>query len=148
MGSDGSGAEVLMIRTPGIATQGFVTEKNLDDGSTRPYMEGKNVFKNAVTRMIEVAHQILERNAITPADINLVIPHQANLRINEFVTEKLGISNDRVFNNIQKYGNTTSATIPLCMAEAEQEGKLKKGDLVLTLSFGAGFTWGANLLRW
>ena len=148
MGSDGSGAEILMIRTPGVATKGFVEAPNLTDGSTRPHMEGKTVFKNAVTRMIEVATQILERNKLQPSQIDLVIPHQANLRINEFVTDKLGIAPEKVFNNIQKYGNTTSATIPLCMAEAEEAGKLKKGDLVLTLSFGAGFTWGANLIRW
>lgn len=148
MGSDGSGAENLMIRSPGIATPGFVTHELVETTDHRPSMEGRLVFKHAVTRMLEAATTLLERNKIGPADIDLVLPHQANLRINEAVSEKLGVGPAKVFNNIDRYGNTTSATIPICMAEAETAGRLKKGDLVLTLSFGAGFTWGANLIRW
>jgi 3-oxoacyl-[acyl-carrier-protein] synthase-3 len=148
MGSDGSGAENLILRSPGLATPGFVTQAVIDAGSCRPTMEGRLVFKHAVTRMIEAAQVILKRNDLTAADVDLVIPHQANLRINEAVAEKLGVADGKVFNNIQRYGNTTSATIPICMAEAEAEGVLKRGHLVLTLSFGAGFTWGANLIRW
>ena len=111
-------------------------------------MDGRQVFKNAVTRMIESVKIIIEKSGINPEDIDLVVPHQANLRINEAIREKLNLPKEKVFNNIQKYGNTTSATIPICLSEAEAEGKLKKGDLVLTVAFGAGFTWGANLLRW
>ncbi|MEY4065480.1 MAG: hypothetical protein RIR26_1688, partial [Pseudomonadota bacterium] len=102
----------------------------------------------AVTRMVETATAILERNGVSSSDIDLVLPHQANLRINEAVREKLGIPEDKVFNNIQKYGNTTAATIPICMSEAVAAGKLKEGQLVMTLAFGAGFTWGCNLIRW
>jgi 3-oxoacyl-[acyl-carrier-protein] synthase-3 len=148
MGSDGSGAENLMLRSPGIATPGFVTHELVETTDHRPSMEGRVVFKHAVTRMLEAASTLLQRNNISPADVDLVLPHQANLRINEAVSEKLGIGAAKVFNNIDRYGNTTSATIPICMAEAENAGRLKKGDLVLTLSFGAGFTWGANLIRW
>jgi 3-oxoacyl-[acyl-carrier-protein] synthase-3 len=148
MGSDGSGAEVLMLRTPGSATPGFITHDDLEKGLHRPRMDGRTVFKNAVTRMSEVVQEILTRNQVSPERINLMVPHQANLRINEFLREKLGFPKEKVFNNIEKYGNTTAATIPICLSEAEQQGRLKKGDLVLTVAFGAGFTWGANLIRW
>lgn len=148
MGSDGSGAEQLTMRSPGLATPGFVTPEILDSAACRPAMEGRVVFKHAVTRMTEVAHGLLARHGLKAEHIDMLIPHQANLRINEAVAEKLGIAGDRVFNNIDRYGNTTSATIPICLAEAESAGRLRKGHLVLTLSFGAGFTWGANLIRW
>jgi 3-oxoacyl-[acyl-carrier-protein] synthase-3 len=111
-------------------------------------MEGKVVFKNAVTRLLETAQVLLKRNGLKPSDISLVIPHQANLRINEMVREQLGLPAERVFNNISRYGNTTAATIPICMSEAVEQGRLKAGDLVLTLAFGAGFTWGGNIVRW
>lgn len=148
LGSDGSGAEVLSLKYPGTAHSPFVSQGLLDAGAYHPSMDGKVVFKNAVLRLCETAQMILERNKVDPSMLALVIPHQANLRINEMVREKLGLPEHRVFNNIQRYGNTTAATIPICMAEAEAEGRLKRGDLVLTLAFGAGFTWGANLIRW
>ncbi|MEN9824468.1 MAG: hypothetical protein RI953_213 [Pseudomonadota bacterium] len=148
MGSDGSGATLLYLKAPGSTTAGFLTQESLDTGDIHPKMDGRVVFKNAVTRMLEVASTVLARNGVNPSDIDLVLPHQANLRINEAVREKLGIPEDKVFNNIQKYGNTTAATIPICMSEAVEAGKLKEGQLVLTLAFGAGFTWGCNLIRW
>lgn len=148
MGSDGTGAEVLCLKTPGMATPHFITHADIDAGAHFPKMDGRLVFKNAVTRMIETVTEMIARNKVSPEQINLLIPHQANLRINEMVREKLGLPQERVFNNIQKYGNTTAATIPLCMSEAQAQGKLKQGDLVLTVAFGAGFTWGSNLLRW
>jgi 3-oxoacyl-[acyl-carrier-protein] synthase-3 len=148
MGSDGSGAQLLFLKAPGSTVPGFMTQAAVDSGDIHPKMDGRVVFKNAVTRMVEVATAILERNGISPAQIDLVLPHQANLRINEAVREKLGIPESKVFNNIQKYGNTTAATIPICMSEAVAAGKLKEGQLVLTLAFGAGFTWGCNLIRW
>lgn len=148
MGSDGSGAHLLFLKAPGSTTAGFMTQQSLDSGDIHPKMDGRVVFKNAVTRMLEVATAVLERNGLKPSDVDLVLPHQANLRINEAVREKLGISEDRVFNNIQKYGNTTAATIPICMSEASEQGKIKEGQLVMTLAFGAGFTWGCNLIRW
>jgi len=148
MGSDGSGAQQLFLKAPGSTTKGFLTQESLDSGDIHPKMDGRVVFKNAVTRMLEVATTVLERNGVSPGEIDLVLPHQANLRINDAVHEKLGVSQERVFNNIQKYGNTTAATIPICMSEAVEQGKLKEGNLVLTLAFGAGFTWGCNLIRW
>lgn len=148
LGSDGSGAEVLCLKVPGTANPGFLNAKDLEDGSCHPKMDGRTVFKNAVARMIEVASCLLERNQLNIEDISLLIPHQANLRINEAVRERLSLSPEKVFNTIERYGNTTAATIPICMSEAVACGKLKQGDLVLTLAFGAGFTWGANLLRW
>lgn len=148
MGSDGSGAQVLMLHSPGTATPGFIRHEDIDAGRYHPSMDGRTVFKNAVVRMCEAAETILKRNDVNPDRVNLLIPHQANLRINEAVRERLSLPPERVFNNIQKYGNTTSATIPICMSEAVAAGKLKEGDLLLTAAFGAGFTWGCNLVRW
>lgn len=148
LGSDGSGAEVLCMKIPGTATPGFIRGSDIEQGLVHPQMEGRVVFKNAVTRLLETAHVLLKRNNLTPNDLGLVIPHQANMRINEVVREQLGLSVDRVFNNIQRYGNTTAATIPICMSEAVAEGRLKSGDLVMTLAFGAGFTWGGNIIKW
>ena len=98
--------------------------------------------------MSESAELLCERNHVSINDLDLVITHQANLRINEAVRNRLGLSEDKVYSNIQRYGNTTAASIPLCLSEAVSNGKLKKGDLVMLLAFGAGFTWGANLIRW
>lgn len=148
LGSDGSGAEVLCLKTPGTATPGFLRATDFEEGTWHPRMDGRTVFKHAVTRMCETAELILRRNNGTAEDVDLLLPHQANLRINEMVRDKLSIPAEKVFNNIHKYGNTTSATIPICMSEAEAEERLSKSDVVLTLAFGAGFTWGANLLRW
>lgn len=148
LGSDGSGAEVLCLKVPGTATPGFVTADDISNSRVHPSMDGKVVFKNAVTRLLETAQTLLSRNRIRPEEIDLVIPHQANLRINEMVRTQLGLPPEKVFNNIQRYGNTTAATIPICMSEAVAEGRLKSGSLVLTLAFGAGFTWGGNVIRW
>lgn len=150
MGSDGSGAELLILKRPGFSKgyKEFFTVQEAEEGDDRPHMEGRQVFRNAVERMYNSATALLKRNGVSVADIDLVIPHQANMRINESVREKLGLPPEKVFNNIQRYGNTTSATLPICMTEAEQMGRLKKGMLVMTLTFGSGFTWGANLIRW
>ena len=146
--TDGSGAETLYLKSPGTATPGFITHETIDEGGYHPTMNGRMVFRHAVTRLLEVCAEILKRNKLRPEDIDLIVPHQANLRINEAVREKLGLPAEKFFNNIHKYGNTTAATIPIALSEAEAEGKLKKGDLVLNLAFGAGFTWGATLTRW
>lgn len=150
MGCDGSGAEMLMLKRPGFAKgyKEFFSVKEAEDGEDRPYMEGRQVFRNAVERMYQCAQNLLSRNNLKPQDLDLVLPHQANMRINESVREKLGLPPEKVFNNIQFYGNTTSATLPICMTDAEAQGRLKKGMLVMTLTFGSGFTWGANLIRW
>jgi 3-oxoacyl-[acyl-carrier-protein] synthase-3 len=110
--------------------------------------EGQQVFKFAVRRMSEVCRDILERNNLQPSDISLMIPHQANRRIITATAEKLGMPCDRVMINIEKYGNTTSATLPLATRDALEEGRLKKGDLVLFAAVGAGYTIGASLWRW
>jgi 3-oxoacyl-[acyl-carrier-protein] synthase-3 len=148
LGSDGSGADVLCMKTPGTAVPGFISQDDIAQARVHPYMDGKVVFKNAVTRLIETASTLISRNGITPDEIDLVLPHQANLRINEMVRTQLGLPPERVFNNIQRYGNTTAATIPICMSEAVEQGILREGSLVLTIAFGAGFTWGGNLIRW
>lgn len=148
LGSDGGGADVLCMKLPGTARAGFIQASDIQEARVHPFMDGKAVFKNAVTRLLETAQVILRRNQLSAADIDLVIPHQANLRINEMVREQLGLPSDKVFNNIHKYGNTTAATIPICMSEAAEQGRLRSGQLVMTLAFGAGFTWGGNLIRW
>ena len=150
MGSDGTGAEQLAILRPGFKAgeSSFITGTEAENKAYLPVMDGRFVFKNAVARMLEAVSKILKRNGISPQDIDLLVPHQANIRINEMVRQKLEIAPEKVFNNIHKYGNTTSATLPMCLSEAEAEGKLKKGDLVMTAAFGSGFTWGANLIRW
>jgi 3-oxoacyl-[acyl-carrier-protein] synthase-3 len=148
LGSDGGGADVLCMKTPGTATPGFVRASDLEEAKIHPHMDGKVVFKNAVVRLVETATALLKRNNLTPEDIGLLVPHQANLRINEMVREQLGLAPERVFNNIHRYGNTTAATIPICLSEAREQGALQPGMLVMTVAFGAGFTWGGNLVRW
>ena len=145
--SDGSGTEHLLLRAPGTANPGYISNKDIDEGRIYPEMNGRFVFKNAVLKMCDVSLKILERNGLKSSDLALVTPHQANLRISRAIQERLELPDDKIFNNIQKYGNTTSATIPLCIKEAMNEGRLKKGDLLLALAFGAGFTWGASLIR-
>lgn len=150
MHSDGQDAESLAILWPGMAAQReqFVTHGDIDEGRIWPYMEGQKVFKNAVRRMPEVVKEVLDDQGLSTADINMLIPHQANLRINEMVAKMLGLDESRVHNNIQRYGNTTAATIPICLHEARAQGKVKDGDLVCAVAFGSGFTWGAVLMRW
>jgi 3-oxoacyl-[acyl-carrier-protein] synthase-3 len=147
LGSDGIGAELLLLRSPGTATPGFLNSETIANKSCHPQMEGRHVFKHAVSRMCEVAEALMKKHKITSKDIACLIPHQANLRISELVREKMELSPEKVFNNIQKYGNTTSATIPVCINEALEIGRVKKGDLILTVAFGAGFTWGGSLIR-
>ena len=148
--SDGSDAECLAMQYPGMAAgrEQYVTQADIDEGRIFPNMEGQKVFKNAVKRMPEVIQEVLDAQGLTVDDIDMLIPHQANLRINEMVAKQIGITPDRVHNNIQKYGNTTAATIPLCLFEARAEGKVKAGDLVCLVAFGSGFTWGSVLMRW
>src|SRR4029077_5858757 len=112
------------------------------------HQDGQAVFKYAVRKMADVCDRILKRNGFTGKDVDCFIPHQANLRIISNTAERLGLCKERVIINIDRFGNTTAATIPLAMETARQEGKLKKGDLVLLASVGAGFTVGATLLRW
>lgn len=126
----------------------FVTQKMLDDGLFYPVMNGQLVFKTAVVKFVEVIMEALQDQGLQPSDIDLFVPHQANLRISQFVQRKLGLPDDKVWNNIQHYGNTTAATIPIALCEAWEAGKVKEGDLICMAAFGSGFTWGATLLRW
>jgi 3-oxoacyl-[acyl-carrier-protein] synthase-3 len=146
--SDGNFAEELMLQHPGSALKTRVTHQMIDDGSLLPYMNGNLVFKHAVVRFEEVIMEALEYNQLTKEQIDLLIPHQANLRISQYIQKKLDLSDDQVFNNIQKYGNTTAASIPIALTEAWEEGKLKDGDLLCLAAFGSGFTWGSALIRW
>lgn len=150
MGGDGHGAELLGVLRPGMDSvhPDFYSAQEGADKAYLPVMDGPQVFKNAVKRMAETADALLERNNISTDDIDLLIPHQANIRISESLRTRLKLDKSKVFNNIHRYGNTTAATLPLCMDDAVKEGRLKKGDLVMTVAFGAGFTWGGNLLRW
>jgi 3-oxoacyl-[acyl-carrier-protein] synthase-3 len=111
-------------------------------------MDGPAVFKKAVVKFPEVIMEALQANQLNTTDINMLIPHQANLRIAQFVQQKLGLSDQQVYNNIQRYGNTTAASVPIALCEAWQEGRVKKGDLVCLAAFGSGFTWASALIRW
>ena len=126
----------------------FVTPKMVEERHIYPYMNGQVVFKKAVVKFVEVIHEALNKAGLKQEDIDMMIPHQANLRISQFVQKRLGLSDDQVFNNIQKYGNTTAASIPIALCEAWEAGKIKEGDLVCLAAFGAGFTWGSSLIRW
>ncbi|MEY4934486.1 MAG: hypothetical protein RIS64_845 [Bacteroidota bacterium] len=126
----------------------FLTQHMMDNAQTYPNMEGQFVFKLAVQKFPEVIKEALAEAKLTPADIDMLIPHQANLRIAQFVQKTLRLRDDQVWNNIQKYGNTTAASVPIALCEAWEAGKIKEGDLVCLAAFGSGFTWGSALLRW
>ena len=126
----------------------FLTQKMMDDGMTYPNMEGQFVFKLAVKKFPEVIMEALTTVGLQPTDIDMLVPHQANLRISQFVQKVMRLPDEKVWNNIQKYGNTTAASIPIALSEAVQAGAVKKGDLVCLAAFGSGFTWGSALIRW
>jgi 3-oxoacyl-[acyl-carrier-protein] synthase III len=163
--SDGSAAEILAMYNPGthanhwmekpVATfdeaeiaQMFMSHKMIDNAELYPYMDGPAVFKKAVVKFPEVIMESLKANNLSTKDINMLIPHQANLRISQFVQQHLGLSDDQVHNNIQKFGNTTAASVPIALCEAYEQGRIKEGDLVCLAAFGSGFTWASALLRW
>ena len=126
----------------------FVTQKMLDEQILAPNMTGQLVFKTAVKKFPKVIMQALATCGYETSDLDMLIPHQANLRISQFVQKLLKLRDDQVYNNIQRYGNTTAASIPLALCEAWEEGKIKEGDLVCLAAFGSGFTWGSALIRW
>ena len=163
--SDGQSAELLAMYNPGTHANHwvkdavadyndapigdmFMSKEMMDKAQNFPFMDGPAVFKKAIIKFPEVVMEALIKNGLSTTDINLLIPHQANLRISQFVQQKLGLRDDQVFNNIQKYGNTTAASIPIALCEAWQEGKVKEGDLVCMAAFGSGFTWASALIRW
>jgi 3-oxoacyl-[acyl-carrier-protein] synthase-3 len=146
--ADGSYEEHLRCRMFDIRRKPWVDEENLKQCLHYPEMDGKVVFANAIPKMIEVIKEGLEQNKIALDEVKLFLPHQANLRINEKVREILKLPPERFYNNIHKYGNTTAATIPLCLDEALKAGLIKDGDLVVMVAFGSGFTWGSVFMRW
>ena len=149
--SEGQHAEELSLKAPGMGGRwvlDILADNDPNDESYYPYMNGQFVFKNAVVRFAEVIQEGLKANGLSVSDIDLLIPHQANLRISQFIQQKFGLSEDKVYNNIQKYGNTTAASIPIALTEAWEQGKIKPGDLVVLAAFGSGFTWASAMIRW
>jgi len=146
--SDGRHAEKLWVDGPGLAHDPFVSHEMLDRGEHRPVMEGREVFKFASTSMPQSVQLALQANGLTLADVKLLVPHQANLRIIEMVRQATGLRDDQVFANIQKYGNTTAASIPIALDEALDAGRLQRGDVLVLTAFGSGFTWGSAAIRW
>ncbi|MCX6318214.1 MAG: ketoacyl-ACP synthase III [Bacteroidetes bacterium] len=163
--SDGESAEILAMYNPGTHANHWSTEKladfndaeigdmffshaMVDKAQVYPNMDGPAVFKKAVVKFPEVIMEALQANQLTTSDINVLIPHQANLRIAQFVQQKLQLRDDQVYNNIQQYGNTTAASVPIALCEAWEKGLIKEGDLVCLAAFGSGFTWASALLRW
>lgn len=147
--SDGRFAEELILKDPGSSRpHRQLDELAADLSDSRPYMNGNQVFKHAIQRFTEVTLEILEKNGFQKEDLDLLVPHQANLRITKYIQEKLGLPDSHVVSNIERFGNTTAASIPIALSEAFQEGRIKPGMLICLTAFGSGFTWGANLLRW
>ncbi|MFK7783424.1 3-oxoacyl-ACP synthase III family protein [Psychroserpens sp.] len=149
--SQGEHAEELVLIAPGMGKRwvsDILAENDPNDASYFPYMNGQFVFKNAVVRFREVIMEGLMKNNLEVEDIDMLIPHQANLRIAQFIQRKFKLENHQVFNNIQKYGNTTAASIPIALTEAWEEGKIKEGDTVVLAAFGSGFTWGSVIMKW
>jgi 3-oxoacyl-[acyl-carrier-protein] synthase-3 len=162
--SDGNDAEILAMFNPGSHSNHwrdgladyedaevgelFMSHAMIDKAQNLAVMDGPTVFKKAVIKFPEVIMEALDKNGYTPADITLLIPHQANLRISQYVQQKLKLRDDQVHNHIQKYGNTTAASVPIALCEAWQEGRVKPGDLVCLAAFGSGFTWASALLKW
>ena len=149
--SEGQHAEELSLIAPGMGKRwvtDIIEENDPNDESYFPYMNGQFVFKNAVVRFSEVIMEGLGKNKLQPTDIDLLVPHQANLRISQFIQKKFGLNDSQVFNNIMKYGNTTAASIPIALTEAWESGKVNSGDLVVLAAFGSGFTWGSAIIRW
>jgi 3-oxoacyl-[acyl-carrier-protein] synthase-3 len=143
---DGSGACSLYM--PGGGSRNPSTHETVDKKMHYVHQDGQAVFRYAVKKMTETSEEVLKRNGFTGKDVALFVPHQANRRIIMSAAERLGMKEDRIIINIDEYGNTTAGTIPLALESARQQGRLKKGDLVLIAAVGAGFTVGAALLRW
>ena len=161
--SDGSSAEVLAMYNPGThgnhwahfadfdtdeMGKAFMSHAMIDHDQNFPTMDGQAVFKKAIEKFPEVILEALDANGLLPADIDMFIPHQANLRISQMVQKMLGLQAEKVYNNIQRYGNTTAASIPIALCEAWENGKINEGDLVCLAAFGSGFTWASALIHW
>ena len=148
--SEGKHAKELIVESPSIKhwVPALIASNDENDESYFPYMNGTFVFKHAVVRFSEAIIEGLKTNNLEATDIDMLIPHQANLRISQFVQRKFKLSDDQIFNNIMKYGNTTAASIIIALTEAWEQGKIKDNDLVVLAAFGSGFTWGSVIMRW
>jgi 3-oxoacyl-[acyl-carrier-protein] synthase-3 len=146
LGSDGSSPELLYV--PAGGTREPLTAAGLADKRNKVHMRGREIFKSAVNRMCESSLEALSQSGLTPADVKLMVPHQANKRIIDLVAKTLGVADERVFLNIDRYGNTSSASIPIALAEAQERGLLNDGDVLLFSAFGGGLSWGAIAWRW
>jgi 3-oxoacyl-[acyl-carrier-protein] synthase-3 len=146
--ADGSFAEALWLPAPGMAYDQFVTTEQIDQGLHWPHMDGRTVFTHAVRRMPEVIQEALDANGVTSDDVDVFVLHQANLRIIEAAASRLGAPAEKIVNTIERTGNTTAATLPICLDAAKRDGRLQPGMLVAGAAFGSGFTWGSMLVRW
>lgn len=149
--SEGEHALELAVKAPGMGGRwvtDIIADNDPNDESYLPHMNGQFVFKNAVVRFSEVIMEGLQKNNLQVSDIDMLIPHQANLRISQFIQQKFQLADDKVFNNIQKYGNTTAASVAIALTEAWESGKINEGDLVVLAAFGSGFTWASAVIRW
>lgn len=148
--ADGRYAEELYVKDPGSSRprEERQPEQILDTSTYKVHMNGSMVFKHAIVHFSDVIHEALDKNNLKKEDIDLLIPHQANLRISQFLQQKLELPDEKVYNNIMRYGNTTAGSIPIAMSEAWQEGKIKKNDIICLAAFGSGFTWASALIKW
>lgn len=148
--SDGTFAEELYVKDPGSSRphEERQADQILDTSTYKVVMNGNQVFKHAVVRFMEVINEALQANELSKERIDLLVPHQANLRISQYIQQKLGLTDEQVYNNIMRYGNTTAASIPIALSEAWAEGRIKDNDLICLAAFGSGFTWASALIRW
>jgi 3-oxoacyl-[acyl-carrier-protein] synthase-3 len=146
--SQGEYAEELYCKDPGSSRAVRLSPELIISGSFNLTMNGNTVFKHAVVRFMEVIKEALDANNLSKSAIDLLVPHQANLRISQYVQNKLELPDEKVFNNIMHMGNTTAATIPIALSEAWEQGRIKEGDLICLAAFGSGFTWASALLHW
>ena len=147
--ADGRFAEDLYVKDPGSSRDGrWLTEATIAEGNYNVTMNGSAVFKHAVVRFAEVINESLTANGLQPEDLSLLVPHQANIRISNYVQQQMNLPDEKVFNNIQLYGNTTAASIPIALTEASEQGRVEPGDLICLAAFGSGFTWASALIRW
>ncbi len=146
--SEGKYARELMVEAPSSIENPRISIGMLEAGRHLGYMNGRAVFNHAVRRFPEVICEALAANGMTVSDLSVVIPHQANLRISQAVAKALGVPPEKVFSNIEKYGNTTAASVPIALDECVEEGKIREGDVVCLAAFGSGFTWASSLIRW
>ena len=145
--ADGNHVTELFLEEPGSVKPVRINKEMIEQGTIYPHMNGRFVFKHAIQKFPAAIYEALEDAKCTLDDVDLVIPHQANKRITEAIQHKLNLPTEKVYSNIERYGNTTAASIPIALREAYEEGLIKEGSLVCTVAFGSGFTWGANLIR-